>query len=274
MDKGAEFMNKRSLQVQQIQIQKLKEVGLKLSQCRELRELSLAEAAIKTHIPARLLEAIEQGHLGQLPEPVYIQSFIRQYGNALGLNGVQLASEFPTDPEIETQRSFKFRLPGLRLQPVHLYGVYLVLIGGAVYGLSQATAKSVSQSPVSPEALQGFKASLPNPLNSPGPQLRTNGPTAVAAAPNQALDKSVMVGLKMTDESWVRVVVDGKEAFEGVMNSGQQQTWAGKSRVTVIAGNAGGVVAEYKGQAKALGEPGAVQEVSFPPDERYALAGR
>jgi cytoskeletal protein RodZ len=270
-------MNKRSLQVQQIQRQKLQEVGLKLSQCRELRELSLGEAAIRTHIPKRLLEAIELGDLVKLPEPVYIQSFIRQYGNALGLNGVQLASEFPTDPVIEPQRSFKFRLPGLQFQPVHLYGVYMLLIGGAVYSLSQVTAKSVSQSPVSAEALQGFKASLPNPLNPPGPQLNSGlGPNTVASAPKQALssDKSVTVGLKMTGESWVRVVVDGKEAFEGVMNSGQQQTWAGKSRVTVIAGNAGGVVAEYKGQAKALGEPGSVQEVSFPPDERYALAGQ
>lgn len=271
-------MNKRSLQVQQIQRQKLQEVGLKLSQCRELRELSLSEAAIRTHIPKRLLEAIELGDLVKLPEPVYIQSFIRQYGNALGLNGVQLASEFPTDPEIEPKRSFKFRIPGLHIQPVHLYGVYMLLIGGAVYSLSQVTAKSVSQSPINPEALQGFKASLPNPLNPPGPQFNNSalGPNTVASAPKQALssDKSVTVGLKMTGESWVRVVVDGKEAFEGVMNSGQQQTWAGKSRVTVIAGNAGGVVAEYKGQAKALGEPGSVQEVSFPPDERYALAGQ
>jgi hypothetical protein len=270
-------MNKRSLRVQQIQCQKLQEVGLKLSQCRELRELSLDEAAIRTHIPKRLLEAIELGDLPKLPEPVYIQSFIRQYGNALGLNGVQLASEFPIDPEIEPKRSFKFRIPGLQVQPVHLYGVYMLLIGGAVYSLSQVTAKSVSQSPVSPAALQGFKASLPNPLNPPGPQLNpVVGPNTVALSPKQVLpsDKSVTVGLKMTDESWVRVVVDGKEAFEGVMNSGQQQTWAGKSRVTVIAGNAGGVVAEYKGQAKALGEPGSVQEVSFPPDERYALAGQ
>ncbi len=266
-------MNKQSLQVQQIQRQKLQEVGLKLSQCRELRELSLDEAAAKTHIPSRLLGAIEQADLGKLPEPVYVQSFIRQYANALGLNGVQLASEFPTDPEIIPQPTFKFRLPRLRFAPVHLYSIYLCLIAGAGYGLSQVTARSVSPTSVNPAAIEGFKSSLPNTLNPAGPELRAPGPGAIAQAPKTAtpLDK-VTVGLKMTDESWVRVIVDGKDEFEGVMNSGQQRTWAGKQRVTVIAGNAGGVVAEYQGQAKPLGEVGSVQEVSFPPDDRVALA--
>jgi cytoskeletal protein RodZ len=258
--------NKQTLQIKELQSQALKEVGLKLAQAREQRELSLEEFAVKTHIPARLLQAIETGDLNRLPEPVYIQSFIRQYANAIGLNGVQLASEFPVEPVVRSPRKVWLSRPKLQLTPMHLYGAYALLILGAVQGLSVVLNQSARQFPTLPNAPQMPLQSLPA-ANGPvafGPNPQTVAPAATK------LDRSakpVRVDLKLTDASWVKFVVDGKDAYEGTMKAGETKVLTADQKVTVMAGNAGGVLATFNGgAAKPLGEPGSVQTVSFPPE--------
>lgn len=79
------------------QTEQLKAIGTKLSQVRQQQSISLEEIAAKTYIPLRLLNAIEAGRLEQLPEPVFIQGFIRRYADVLGLDGSALSKEFPIE---------------------------------------------------------------------------------------------------------------------------------------------------------------------------------
>jgi cytoskeletal protein RodZ len=259
-------MNKQTLQIKELQVIALRAVGLKLAHAREQREFSLEDVAVKTHIPARLLQSIETGDLAPLPEPVYIQSFIRQYANVIGLNGVQLASEFPVEPVVRSPRQTWLKRPKLQLTPMHLYGGYALLILGAVQGLSVVLNPSARQFPMLPNTPQSQPQNLPAANNRVafGP----NPPIAVQ--PNTKTDrngKSVRVDLTLTDASWVKFVVDGKDAYEGTMNAGEKRILTGDQKVTVMAGNAGGVLATFNGgEAKPLGEPGAVQVVSFPPE--------
>jgi cytoskeletal protein RodZ len=259
-------MNKQTLQIKELQAIALSQVGLKLAHAREQREFSLEELAVKTHIPARLLQSIEVGDLAPLPEPVYIQSFIRQYANVIGLNGVQLASEFPVEPVVRSPRKAWLKKPKLQLTPLHLYGAYALLILGAVQGLSVVLNQSARQFPTLPNASQAQPQNLPvanNPVAF-GPNL------PIVVQPNTKTDssgKSVRVALTLTDASWVKFVVDGKDAYEGTMNAGEKRILTADQKVTVMAGNAGGVLATFNGgEAKPLGEPGAVQVVSFPPE--------
>ncbi|MCY7321823.1 MAG: DUF4115 domain-containing protein, partial [Phormidesmis sp. CAN_BIN36] len=81
----------------------------------------------------------------------------------------------------------------------------------------------------------------------------------------------VRVGVMLTAQSWVRVVADGKTEFEGVLSEGTQRAWVANQQVVVRAGNAGGVMVSFNdGQSKKLGEPGAIEEMAFPPDPRLA----
>ncbi len=262
--------NKQILHMNELQVQALKAVGLKLAHAREQREFSLEELAVKTHIPARLLQAIEQGELNRLPEPVYIQSFIRQYANVLALNGVQLASEFPVEPVVRSPRKAWFQRPKLQLTPLHLYGGYALLILAAVQGLSVALNQSARQFPNLPNAPQAQPQNLPG-ANGPvafGPNPRSSG-IAATVNPADKAAKPVRVDLTMTDASWVKFVVDGKDAYEGTMAAGEKRILTANQQVTVMAGNAGGVLATFNGgEAKPLGEPGAVQTVSFPPESK------
>lgn len=96
-----------------------------------------------------------------------------------------------------------------------------------------------------------------------------NGSTNGKVVPGQ----SVRVGLTVTDQSWVRVVADGKEAFEGVLTEGMTRSWNANKQLVVKAGNAGGIMVSFNdGKAKPLGAPGTVQEVAFPPNPQLTAS--
>lgn len=78
-----------------VQQEQLKAIGTYLSQIRQGQDRSLEDIAAKTYIPLRLLKAIEAGQERPLPEPVFIQGFIRRYADALGLDGIDLSQKFP-----------------------------------------------------------------------------------------------------------------------------------------------------------------------------------
>ncbi|MBD2080574.1 helix-turn-helix domain-containing protein [Leptolyngbya sp. FACHB-17] len=79
------------------QKEQLKAIGTRLSEERQKKSMSLEEIAAKTYIPLRLLNAIEDANLDRLPEPVFVQGFIRRYADAIGLNGIALSKEFTVD---------------------------------------------------------------------------------------------------------------------------------------------------------------------------------
>jgi cytoskeletal protein RodZ len=244
---------------------KLTEIGERLSQSRRQLDISLADVAERTHIQTRLLKAIEEGRLEDLPESVYVQSFIRQYANAIGLNGLHFASEFAdaSTPQRPKVTWFK-NLPLLSgtLRPMHLYAGYLLLVGASIQGVSGLVSQSNSQPEINPEALQKFKESLPTSAIPMGPNPKIVSVQPSAIAPSQG----VRVGVTLTDQSWVRVVADGKEAFEGVLTEGTTRNWNAQKQLVVRAGNAGAIMVSFnEGQAKPLGAPGTVQEVAFPP---------
>jgi cytoskeletal protein RodZ len=85
-----------------IQLEQLKEIGVQLHQTREQQSKSLEEVAAKTFIPLRLLQAIEVGQATVLPEPVFIQGFIRRYGDVIGLDGIALSKKFSLDSTAAT----------------------------------------------------------------------------------------------------------------------------------------------------------------------------
>ncbi len=260
-------MNKQTLQTNREQAERLAEMGMQLCELRQQQEISLEQVSSQTRIQPRLLRAIEQGKLENLPESVYIQSFIRQYADALGLDGVKFASAFPTLYRLPDRPSWR-SLPGAQLRPVHLYLLYMLLIISAVNGLSYFLNRSIRQ-PESANAEMTVQPVAQTPIGPINP-LQTIAKSNLAQKPVGA-QKAVRVGLMLTSQSWVRVVADGKTEFEGVLSEGTQRTWAANQKVVVRAGNAGGVMVSFNdGQSKKLGEPGEIEERVFPPDPRFA----
>lgn len=274
------------------QAEQLREIGSKLSQERQTRSISLEEIAAKTYIPMRLLGAIDGGRLDLLPEPVFIQGFIRRYADALGLDGTALAKGFSIEPQqappkpnlMETPQHPPEEVyqPPTPQQPNWLY-IAGGVVGLGIIGLVAASlfnrpkvaepAKPVStQKPVVSTALAPAKKASP-PKASPSVtasaspiQVSPSPSVAVSPVPSPLATGPVEVKVNLIDESWIEVQVDGKVAYEGTLPKGTQKSWSGKQQVVISSGNAGAVSASFNNTAaKPLGALGAVTSVSFPP---------
>jgi cytoskeletal protein RodZ len=250
---------------QQEQVEKLEELGSRLRKERTEQSIPLEEVAAQTRIQTRLLNAIEEGRLDQLPEPVYIQGFIKRFAEALGLNGTEFASAFPTGSGLQFAKPSWRHLPAAQLRPIHLYLLYVLLVIAAVNGLSFLVSRS---------AVQVIKVEdYPQPTQQPptgknfamaNSQQKLDITKAVGVRQQTQEGKPVQVGITLKEQSWIRVVADGKTEFEGVLPEGTQRTWVAHQTLLVRAGNAGGVLVEFNDQmAKQMGAPGEVQELTF-----------
>ncbi|SDY39112.1 MULTISPECIES: helix-turn-helix domain-containing protein [Bacillus] len=70
------------------------ELGQKLKEAREAKGLSIDQLHGVTKIQKRYLVTIEEGDYSILPGAFYARAFIKQYADAVGLNGEQLLAEY------------------------------------------------------------------------------------------------------------------------------------------------------------------------------------
>lgn len=82
----------------------LAQIGVFLRENREKQSKSLEDIAIRTYIRPQLLNGIESGDPDLLPEPIFVQGFIRRYAENLGLNGKDLSAQFSVDSIPSTPR--------------------------------------------------------------------------------------------------------------------------------------------------------------------------
>ncbi|WP_017316619.1 helix-turn-helix domain-containing protein [Mastigocladopsis repens] len=254
--------------IEQQRAQILADMGAQLWTIRLERGLSLEEMVVLTRIPRRLLQAIEEANLAELPEPVYTQGLIRQFADALGVNGAEFSSTFPIGTNrVSLKPGWKMTVMG-QLRPVHLYVLYIFLIFCSVSGLSgllnaatlqasrrQNNQKIETQSAAQPQLIQSQKAQF---------QVFSKSPNSI----NEI--QQVQIGVTLKEKSWIRVVADGKIQYEGELPQGTQRTWMASEQLTVKAGNAGGVmVSVNKQQAQQLGEPGKVKEMTIAANTRF-----
>ncbi|MEG3844701.1 RodZ domain-containing protein [Microcoleus sp. herbarium14] len=255
--------------------QKLAEIGAQLRQYREQQSISLDKVAVVTMIRRNLLQAIEDGQLDQLPEPVYTQGLIKRYAEAMGLDGALFADFFQIEPPPRAATKLSWQ-DGPQLRPVHLYLFYTFLIICSVNGLSQLMNPSVTAkngAGAKKLAIEQEQARLVAEASSASKNQKPDSYAALEAArTGQNLDKSgnkpVMVSITFKAESWMQIEADGKTEFEGTLPTGTVRTWKADRKLVVVAGNAGGVmIAVNNGQAQQLGELGVPKEVVFKADE-------
>jgi cytoskeletal protein RodZ len=253
---------------------KLAEIGAQLRQYREQQSISLDKVAVVTMIRRNLLQAIEDGQLDQLPQPVYTQGLIKRYAEAMGLDGAQFAHFFPIEPPARSTTKL-FWQNGPQLRPMHLYLFYTFLIICSVNVLSQLMGGSLTaKNGTGTKELALGQQEQARLAQSPASknQKADSYDSVEATRTGQNLDKSankpVMVSVTFKAESWMKIEVDGKPEFEGTLPSGTVRTWQAQNKLVVVAGNAGGVmIAVNNGQAEPLGEPGVAKEVVLTADD-------
>ena len=200
MKSRTQKLSKAQLAAQKIELQReerLRQIGQELQQARQARFLSRQQLHRQTLVPLAHLEALETGHIEQLPEDVFVRGFIRRLANALGLDGTGMIASLPApDPVKSVVPSWHRPLTesGMQLRTGHLYVGYTALMASAVGGLSwmagQATPGAIAEpdpAALSPKTVS--ESIVPaEPTATPG---LTSGKNRVAAgsdiAPPEAL---------------------------------------------------------------------------------------
>jgi cytoskeleton protein RodZ len=153
----------------------------------------------------------------------------------------------------------------IQLFQSNLFVVAVLLVGFVAivwWVMARLSQVSVDDLVATEEGLaESGEAAIPTPF--PSPTFRaTSPPEDVVGAP-QTMDRVLLV-LSVEQQSWVRIVVDGEIAFEGLAEVGNVLQYEGGESVLVLAGNAGGLNVTYNGQPLGpLGERGEVVERLF-----------
>jgi cytoskeleton protein RodZ len=119
------------------------EIGTTLREARMRAGIDVTEVEARTKIRAKYLRAIENEEWGLLPGPVYVKSFLRTYGDFLGLDSRMLVDEYkrqyerPSDHEMRPMSSLHRERErdrrGPLIPPWAIIGVVLVGIVVALY---------------------------------------------------------------------------------------------------------------------------------------------
>ncbi|MBD2446262.1 helix-turn-helix domain-containing protein [Nostoc sp. FACHB-152] len=277
--------------LQDNQTAQLKEISKHLLQVREAKSIRLEEVAMKTNIRLTLLKALDDERFDELPEPVYIQGYIRRYADVIGLDGASLAKTFATQvvtPEFDSHQSPNFEnklniriplfIPYAALLLVSAIGlVYLLnpklsaesLVKKLNFGTPQKQTAAVLSKPSLLPTAESSPSSTQAQTSVTSQNSTTGLPLAASpiASPNTPTNQAVAVSLELQGTSWLQVKVDSKTEFVGNLNQGERRTWTAKKQLTVRSGNAGAVLISVNNQpAKPLGELGNVKEVTFTPE--------
>jgi cytoskeletal protein RodZ len=257
-------------------------LGTVLRQRRESLRLSLEDVERKTYIRARFLAAIESDDLSAMPSEAQARGFIRTYATYLGMDGEELLAhaggtrprptEAPSRPlasrPVPVRSTVRLGSPWRRFVrlDVLLSGTVGVLVVGILaWGSVQlvgflsrgSSAISLASSMV---LSSGTELSPAQPGSTSTQGADAGGVVAAAvepgglagltpqATPLGGVFTTVKLRVVARHETYLRVLVDGKEAFNGRLFSGDLQNFEGAQTVALYAGDASALQVEYDGQ--------------------------
>ncbi len=234
-----------------------KSVGTILKEARLAKGLSIADAEQATSVRARYLEAVENDEYEKTPGEVFLKGIIRNYGNYLGLDGLELVKLYKANHqgvaaeninsagirEVEKVRlniqlkekrdigsgTGRFEMPQLPMKQIAAGLAVVVLLGIGYVAV--------------PKVIEYFK-NMPQ-AEQKQEEVQANASTAVK--PPSVLDK-VQVEMEAKDSCWTEVTADGKEVFVGMLNAKDKRTFEAKDKIVVKYGNIGAMKLIVNGQ--------------------------
>jgi cytoskeletal protein RodZ len=247
----------------------LNQIGLVLQQARQSQNLGLEKIATELHIPLSVLSALENANLNKLPEPIFIKQLLQKYADYLHLHDQEIRAminNFTTQSQVmaqpKTWQPFSlFRR--INFNTKNLYIPYIILLLLSIKSLSSFLGSSQLSTNNNLSQLNVIETNnLENLLKSDEPEVVETVETKTQE--QQSIADELVLKITIEDECWLKVVVDGKQVFMGVLGKGEQREWTAKEKLTIRAGNAGGLSFSLNDEkAKKLGELGQVEEITF-----------
>jgi hypothetical protein len=271
----------------------MESVGQTLREARSRLGLTLEQVSADTRITLRNLRAIEADDLSAISSPFFYRSFVRQFASKVNVAyetiaaAVQEAVSTMPEPLVPGQgehhvihvsaikpkrhRSLRWFRSVISFLVVVAAGtgmhavwqkshanwhILLAQVGGQLHrvkaGAEAATLSSrVSSTPTSVQRVPSVKSSAyPEPIET-----------------------GFHVQLSAIERSWLSIVADGREVFNGVLDAPETKALEGHESARIRTGNAGGLRFTFNGkEIGVLGPRGQVRTVVFTKDNYEVLS--
>lgn len=253
------------------------EIGAQLRERREMLSLTMEEIERHTHVRAAFVKSLEEGAFDELPSAVQTRGMLANYASFLDLDTDAILLRFadalqarhrarfadePRPPKNEMKLGQK--LPPLRtfIAGDMLFGIGMIvmLIALGIWGLDRAftseaakvvlpTAPSITDMLMTPQATVFQEVTLIPAENTPLATLEaTAAPDAGTTLPTQDVNANVQVEISAVSSTFMRVLVDGKEMFNGRVLPGSEHPFDAANSVQVLTGNAAALRVTYNGR--------------------------
>jgi cytoskeletal protein RodZ len=247
-----------------------KEIGAKLRSSRDGLSLHLNEVERNTHVKTHYLEALEQGDMDKLPSTVQTRGMLSNYASFLDLDVDIILLRFADG----LQARHREMNPGLarpggqashaNMPPLRSFiagdmifgiGMAVLIVGFVVWGINRVVTLQ-SQREIQPTA-PSISDVL---LASPDPSLFTPTATLLPVEsflgeatptiiiPTVNVNVSVQVNLVAVERTYMRVIVDGNNVFEGRVVPGVAYFYEAENQVEVLVGSGAAIRIAYNGR--------------------------
>ncbi|MEB2332998.1 MAG: DUF4115 domain-containing protein [Anaerolineaceae bacterium] len=246
-----------------------KEIGRDLSERRIMLNLHLDEIERGTHVKAHYLGALENGAFDELPSGAQTYGMLSNYASFLDLDvdalllryadGLQArhrerypqkAARRAGEPIIADPRLFRSFAAGDLIFGV---GMAIFLVGFLVWGINRVVIMQgqAAQEPTAPSFSEILLATPDAALFTPTVAFEMTQniePTATIVIPTQNLNVNVQINLIALERTYMRVIVDGKEVFNGRVISGNMYPFEAERQVEVSVGSGAAIRVVYNGR--------------------------
>ena len=252
----------------------INEIGLQLRQRRKVLSLTLEEIERHTRMRAQFMEALEKGNFDELPSPVQTRGMLSNYASFLDLDVDALLLRFADalqarhreqHPEKPARRrgqpNIPENLPRLRSiiagDLVFGVGIVLLLVIFSVWGISrvisyqseqqeevqaEATGPSISEALIgTPVETVVSEVTLIPAEDTPIPDL----PEGTVEIPAPALNANVQINIVAIERTFLRVIVDDEEVFNGRTIPGNAYPFEAEQSIELLAGNGAALRVSY-----------------------------
>jgi cytoskeletal protein RodZ len=241
-------------------------IGQKIKEARESLGLTIDDIKVKTKIRSRYLNALEEDNYDVIPGEAYVKVFIKSYARYVGLDGDELANEYQEiiDQEKKSEEEIlnekqqkKSSLFQNKLFKIVIIIVFIVLIIFTIYNLFindkteeskieelKKDTREISTS-INKESNQNVLAEL-NINNDNTTTTTNNNNNNNELNENKIYDKTrnkegKIIEVLSGERTWIKIIIDGKEIFQGFMNSGDVKELNVSKEVVFKIGNASAI---------------------------------
>jgi cytoskeletal protein RodZ len=226
-------------------------LGQQLKQAREEKSVSLQEIAESTHISIRFLQAIENDAYDVLPGGVFNRAFVRKFASRVGFDEEQAVNLYQEQWQEqgggeEPERGYQLGVEDFESRQstgngLLLSFVALVVIGSLAYAAYQFFTPPASGSGGS--AASGVNSSpsvtpTPTPAASPSTSPTPDGSPTPSPTPGAMAGALRVLLSAPTEDVWVKVKTDGKDAEPILLRTGQSREFEVSEKMILSTGRA------------------------------------